>query len=425
MKKIKYSSLEETRPFLERPSRAIRETEPVVKSIMEDIRQNGDEAVLRYTSFFDRVKLDKLEIGKAEIDKAESLVPYSLQQSIKEAAKNIEMFHRSQKVDRHIIETTPGVHCWQKSVPIEKVGIYIPGATAPLFSTVLMLGVPAKVAGCREIILCTPPLKDGSMNPVILYAASITGVSRVFSIGGAQAIGAMAYGTGSVPRVSKIFGPGNQYVMAAKQRASKEGIAIDIPEGPAEIMVIADKTANPRFVASDLLAQIEHGIDSQAILITTSSKLADEVNGEIEKQLPSLTRHDIVSTSLKSSVIIVTGSLDEAIGLANDYAPEQLVLAVKSPAPLAEKVVNAGSVFLGHYSTESAGDYASGSNHTLPSSGSAKGWSGVSLDSFVRRITFQEITKEGLANLGPTVMTMARAEGLDAHAMSVQIRIEM
>jgi histidinol dehydrogenase len=363
-------------------------------------------------------------VTEEEMKEAEQNVPIELKVAILLAQRNIYTFHKKQKFETKKVETMEGVTCWQKAVGIEKVGLYIPGGTAPLFSTVLMLAVPARVAGCKEIVLCTPPNKEGKIHPAILYAAQISGVSKIFKAGGVQAIGAMAYGTESVPKVYKIFGPGNQYVMAAKQQVSLHDVAIDMPAGPSEVEVIADETANPAFVAADLLSQAEHGVDSQVVLITTSEKLMEEVEYEVQHQLSRLPRWEIAEKALANSKLILVKDMEEAIAMTNEYAPEHLIIETKDYMELAEKVVNAGSVFLGSLTPESAGDYASGTNHTLPTNGYAKAYSGVSLDSFIRKITFQEITREGIQNVGPAIEVMAANEQLDAHKNAVTVRLK-
>ena len=380
--------------------------------------------MLDYEERFDKVKLNGLTVSEAEIEEAESMVSDELKKAIQLAEQNIRTFHSAQKFVGKKVETQPGVTCWQKAVAIEKVGLYIPGGTAPLFSTVLMLATPAKIAGCKEIVLCTPPNKEGKVNPAILYAARVAGVSKIFKAGGVQAIGAMAYGTESVPKVYKIFGPGNQYVMAAKQQVSLHDVAIDMPAGPSEVEVLADESANPAFVAADLLSQAEHGVDSQVVLITTSEALVSAVEEEVQRQLALLPRMEIASKSLVNSKLILVKDMDEAISMTNEYAPEHLIIETKSYMELAEKVVNAGSVFLGSLTPESAGDYASGTNHTLPTNGYAKAYSGVSLDSFIRKITFQEITREGILNIGPAIEVMASNEQLDAHKNAVSVRLK-
>jgi len=409
--------------LLERPHRDASELRETVKTVLDDIQSRGDAAVKEYELKFDKVQLDSLQVCDAELQEAECLVSDELKQALILAHHNIEKFHSSQKFEGEKVETAPGVVCWQKSVAIEKVGLYIPGGTAPLFSTVLMLATPAKIAGCKEIVLCTPPNREGKVNPAILMAARIAGVSKIFKAGGVQAIGAMAYGTESVPKVSKIFGPGNQFVMAAKQQVSLHEVAIDMPAGPSEVAVVADDSANPVFVAADLLSQAEHGADSQAVMFTDSLALAKAVDAEVAKQLEALPRKELASKSLEYSKLIVVKDLDEVIDICNEYAPEHLILAVKDYMSVAERVVNAGSVFLGNYSCESAGDYASGTNHTLPTSGYAKAYSGVNLDSFCRKITFQELTAEGIRSIGKAVEIMAENEQLDAHKNAMTVRI--
>lgn len=395
-----------------------------VSEILDRIRTEGDKAVIEYEEKFDKVRLASLAATEKEFAEAEKEVSIELKAAIMLAYNNIHTFHSSQKFEGKKITTLPGVTCWQKAVAIEKVGLYIPGGTAPLFSTVLMLATPAQIAGCREIILCTPPDRTGKIHPAILYAARIAGVSRVFKAGGVQAIGAMAYGTESVPKVYKIFGPGNQYVTAAKQQVSLRDVAIDMPAGPSEVAVLADESANPTFVAADLLSQAEHGTDSQAILITTSQDLLQAVTEEVSRQLPSLFRRNIAEKSLANSKLILVRSIDEAIDMANEYAPEHLIIETKDYQSVAERIVNAGSVFLGAYSPESAGDYASGTNHTLPTNGYAKAYSGVSVDNFIRKITYQEVTAEGIATIGPAIEVLAANEYLDAHKNAVSVRLE-
>ena len=420
---IKYPSREEWKTLLSRPHRDAAELAATVQTVLDKVRMEGDAAVKEYEELFDHVKLDTLAVSQAEIDEAVAMVSPELMGAIQLAHDNIYTFHASQKFTGEKVEVAPGVVCWQKSVPIERVGLYIPGGTAPLFSTVLMLATPAKIAGCREIVLCTPPNGEGKVNPAILAAAKIAGVSRIFKAGGVQAIGAMAYGTESVLKVDKIFGPGNQFVMAAKQQVSLRDAAIDMPAGPSEVAVVADDTANPVFVAADLLSQAEHGRDSQVILITTSEAMAKCVNEEVHRQLELLPRKDLASASLQYSKLIIVHNVDEAVDMTNEYAPEHLILAVDSYLAFAERVVNAGSVFLGNYSCESAGDYASGTNHTLPTSGYAKAYSGVNLDSFCRKITFQELTPQGVRTIGPAVELMAAAEQLDAHKNAMTVRL--
>ena len=421
---IKYPNQTEWAALLERPHRDASELRETVQTVLEQIRQGGDAAVKEFELKFDKVKLDSLAVTEVELDEAEKLVSEELKDALKLAHANIEKFHAAQKFVGEKVESAPGVVCWQKSVPIETVGLYIPGGTAPLFSTVLMLATPAKIAGCQEIVLCTPPNKEGKVHPAILMAAKVAGVSKIFKAGGVQAIGAMAYGTESVPKVSKIFGPGNQFVMAAKQQVSLHEVAIDMPAGPSEVAVVADDTANPVFVAADLLSQAEHGVDSQSILITTSESMAEKVNAEVERQLALLPRKEMTEKSLQYSKIVVVRDLEDALKMTNEYAPEHLILAVEDYLSFGDRVVNAGSVFLGNYSCESAGDYASGTNHTLPTSGYAKAYSGVNLDSFCRKITFQELSAEGVRSIGRAVELMAEAEQLDAHKNAMTFRIQ-
>ena len=387
------------------------------------MKEEGDRAVLDYEEKFDKVVLASLAVSEEEQQEAENLVSEDLKAAIRLAKQNIETFHAAQRFEGKKVQTQPGVTCWQKAVAIEKVGLYIPGGTAPLFSTVLMLAVPARIAGCKEIVLCTPPGRDGKVHPAVLFAAKVAGVNRIFKAGGIQAIAAMAYGTESVPKVYKIFGPGNQYVTAAKQLVSLRDVAIDMPAGPSEVEVLADETANPIFVAADLLSQAEHGVDSQAILITTSVELQQAVKVEVERQLALLPRKEIAEKSLANSKLIVVDSMTEAIELTNAYAPEHLIIETEDYLSVAERIVNAGSVFLGSLTPESAGDYASGTNHTLPTNGYAKAYSGVSLDSFIRKITFQEIKPEGLNIIGPAIELMAANEQLDAHKNAVSVRL--
>ncbi len=421
---IKYPARSDWKSILSRPTLNTATLRDTVLQVLGAIREKGDKAVIEYEEKFDKVKLSSLEVTEEEFAEAELLTDSKLKEAIENALENIRTFHASQKFEGKKITTTTGVTCWQKAVAIEKVGLYIPGGTAPLFSTVLMLAAPAKIAGCKEIVLCSPPNKEGKINPAILYAAKAAGVSRIFKAGGVQAIGAMAYGTESIPKVYKIFGPGNQYVMAAKQEVSLHDVAIDMPAGPSEVAVLADETANPAYVASDLLSQAEHGVDSQAILITTSEDMIDKVKNEVEKQLAVLPRKEITEKSLSHSKLILVNSIDEAIEMSNEYAPEHLIIETKDYMQVAERIVNAGSVFLGPYTPESAGDYASGTNHTLPTNGYAKAYSGVNLDSFMRKITFQEITREGIMNIGPTIETMAANEFLDAHKNAVSVRLK-
>ena len=425
MKIVKNPDKSEWKDLLERPASGIMdEIYGRVKTVVENVEVGHDKALIQYEQAFDNVILETLAVSQAELDEAAALVPEQLRDAIDRAAVNIRKFHESQLPSLSKVETTPGVTCWQKAVPITKVGLYIPGGTAPLFSTVLMLAIPARTAGCSEIVLCTPPGRDGKVNPAILYAARVAGVNRIFKLGGAQAIAAMAYGTESVPKVSKIFGPGNPYVTAAKQIVSLKDVAIDMPAGPSEVEVIADAAANPAFVAADLLSQAEHGRDSQVILLTTSAELIDKVQAEVNSQLALLPRNEIARVSLINSRIFLLHNDDEIIEMTNEYAPEHLIIQTQNASELAERVVNAGSVFIGPWSPESAGDYASGTNHTLPTSGYAKAYSGVNIDSFMRKITFQELTKEGLKSLGPVIETMAAGEYLDAHKNAVTVRLK-
>lgn len=410
--------------ILKRPVMNVENLFDTVWSIIDRVKAEGDRAVIEYEEKFDKAVLTSLAVTEEELAEAETLVSEDLKAAIRLAKQNIETFHASQRFEGKKVETQPGVTCWQKAVAIEKVGLYIPGGTAPLFSTVLMLAVPAKIAGCKEIVLCTPPGKDGKVHPAVLFAAKVAGVNRIFKAGGVQAIAAMAYGTESVPKVYKIFGPGNQYVTAAKQLVSLRDVAIDMPAGPSEVEVLADETANPVFVAADLLSQAEHGVDSQAMLITTSVKLQQAVKEEVERQLALLSRKEIAEKSLVNSKLIVVRDMDEAIELTNAYAPEHLIVETADYMSVAERVVNAGSVFLGSLTPESAGDYASGTNHTLPTNGYAKAYSGVSLDSFIRKITFQEIKPEGIATIGPAIEVMAANELLDAHKNAVTVRLQ-
>mgnify|MGYP000795769945 FL=1 len=409
--------------ILKRPVMNTENLFDTVRSVIDRVKAEGDCAVLDYEKKFDKVVLTSLAVSEEEQQEAENLVSEDLKAAIRLAKQNIETFHAAQRFEGKKVQTRPGVTCWQKAVAIEKVGLYIPGGTAPLFSTVLMLAVPAKIAGCKEIVLCTPPGRDGKVHPAVLFAAKVAGVNRIFKAGGIQAIAAMAHGTESVPKVYKIFGPGNQYVTAAKQLVSLRDVAIDMPAGPSEVEVLADETANPVFVAADLLSQAEHGVDSQAILITTSVELQQAVKVEVERQLALLPRKEIAEESLANSKLIVVDSMEEAIELTNAYAPEHLIIETEDYLSVAERIVNAGSVFLGSLTPESAGDYASGTNHTLPTNGYAKAYSGVSLDSFIRKITFQEIKPEGLNIIGPAIELMAANEQLDAHKNAVSVRL--
>ena len=423
MKVIKYPAKEEWSEIVKRPHLDVSQLNATVQGVLDDVKNHGDDAVKRYEEKFDHAHLDSLAVTEAEIYEAEQLVSQDLKDALHLAHHNIAAFHQSQKFEGSKVETCAGVTCWQKSVAIEKVGLYIPGGTAPLFSTVLMLATPAKIAGCKEIVLCTPPNKEGKVNPAILMAAKIAGVSKIFKAGGVQAIGAMAYGTESVPKVYKIFGPGNQFVMAAKQQVSLHDVAIDMPAGPSEVCLIADETANPVFAAADLLSQAEHGFDSQVFFITTSEKVLEAVKKEVEVQLERLPRKEMAQTSLDNSKFILVENEEEAIDLCNTYAPEHLIIATADYGQLAEKVVNAGSVFLGNYACESAGDYASGTNHTLPTHGYALAYNGVNLDSYNRKITFQHLTEEGIRNIGDAVVTMAENEQLEAHANAMRLRV--
>ncbi len=409
--------------LLRRPTLDTASLEAGVNAILQAVQQQGDAALKRYTLEFDKVAIDDLLVHPDALAQAGSLLDAALKSAIQTAYANIRLFHERQQLAESPIETMPGVICWRKSVPIEKVGLYIPGGTAPLFSTVLMLGIPAQLAGCREIVLCTPPQLDGHIHPAILYAAQLVGVTRVVKAGGAQAIGALAYGTESVPAVYKIFGPGNQYVTAAKQIVSRDGVAIDMPAGPSEVLVCADDSANPAFVAADLLSQAEHGADSQVVLVAFSEITVTAVQHALDNQLATLPRRDIAAKALENSLAIVVDSREEALDLINAYAPEHLILSMRQPETMAEGVINAGSVFLGHYTPESVGDYASGTNHTLPTNGYARAFSGVSLDSFVKKITFQQLSPAGLRLLGPTVEILAEAEELAAHGRAVAIRL--
>ena len=423
MRLYKYPKRELWNEITSRPRLDLSQLNATVASVLADVKQRGDAAVKEYEEKFDKAVLTSLAVTEQEMDEAEQAISNELKDAIILAHHNIKVFHISQRFVGQKIKTQEGVTCWQKSVAIEKVGLYIPGGTAPLFSTVLMLATPAKIAGCKEIVLCTPPNKEGKVNPAILYAARVAGVSKIFKAGGVQAIGAMAYGTESVPKVYKIFGPGNQYVMAAKQQVSLDEVAIDMPAGPSEVCVIADETANAEFVAADLLSQAEHGIDSQVLLITTSESILDKIQKEVNQQLEQLPRKDMASKALENSCYVLVSSADEAISLSNAYAPEHLILQVKDYEQMAEKVVNAGSVFLGQYACESAGDYASGTNHTLPTHGYATAYNGVNLDSYCRKITFQHLTEEGIEHIGRAVELMAEAEQLEAHANAMRVRM--
>lgn len=424
MKVFRYPSQAELPALLKRPTRDAADLNAIVAGVLADVRSRGDEAVREYEQKFDKVALQQLAVSEAEMQEAETLVSDELKQAIALAHDNIHKFHASQKFTADHVQVTDGVECWQKSVAIEKVGLYIPGGTAPLFSTVLMLATPAQIAGCRDIVLCTPPNREGKVNPAILVAARVAGVNRIYKIGGVQAIGAMAYGTESVPKVYKIFGPGNQFVMCAKQQVSLHDVAIDMPAGPSEVEVLADETSNPAFVAADLLSQAEHGVDSQVLLVTRSESLIEKVQQEVENQLALLPRNEIATRALESSKIILVENDEQMLDITNQYAPEHLIIETQNYMELSQGVVNAGSVFLGSLTPESAGDYASGTNHTLPTNGYAVAYNGVNLDSYNRKITFQYITAEGIRRIGPAVEKMAEAESLDAHKNAMTLRIK-
>jgi histidinol dehydrogenase len=423
MQVIKYPSREEWASLLTRPTFDNTSLFDTVQKVLDDVRARGDKAVKEYTEQFDKVSLDNIEVSKEEIAEAEKLVSPDLKQAIEMARRNIWKFHSEQQHDLPEIQTSPGVYCWQKAIAIQKVGLYVPGGTAPLFSTVLMLGIPAQIAECNEVVLCTPPNKEGKIHPAVLYAAKVAGIHRIFKIGGTQAIAAMAYGTETVPKVYKIFGPGNQYVTAAKQLVSLRDVAIDMPAGPSEVEVIIDETANPTFVAADLLSQAEHGVDSQSMLITVSEKQVEPVLEQLELQLEQLPRKEFARRALENSKIIVLKTLEEAVEMTNEYAPEHLIISTRYYMGVAANIINAGSVFLGNYTPESAGDYASGTNHTLPTNGYAKAYNGVNLDSYVRKVTFQQITQEGLTNLSNAIILMAENEELMAHSNAVKVRL--
>lgn len=424
MEYIAFPPKESWDQLLQRPVFEQKDLESRVQPILDQVKNEGDVALQRFSEAFDKVVLESFSVSDSEFDAAVQAVPQSLKNSISLARKNIHTFHSSQAEPVKVVETQPGIRCWRKSVPISRVGLYIPGGTAPLFSTILMLGIPAQIAGCEEIILCTPPGPKGTVNPAILFTAHLLGIKKVFKVGGAQAIAAMAYGTETIPQVYKIFGPGNQYVTMAKQLIGKEGVAIDMPAGPSEVAVVVDETADAGFVAADLLSQAEHGMDSQVLLVGRSADKLREIAGEVEKQLILLPREKMARVAISNSKSILLKSEDDVIALINAYAPEHLILAVENDEEMAEKIQNAGSVFLGHLTPESVGDYASGTNHTLPTNGFAKAYSGVSLDSFVKKITFQKLTAEGIKNLGPAVEEMAEAEELIAHKRAVSIRLK-
>lgn len=424
MKLFRYPTETEVREIIARPTKDAQDLAATVAAVLQHVKEEGDQAVMDYERMFDHVELNALAVTEAEFAAAEAQVSPELKAALELAHDNIARFHEAQRYAGIEVETAPGVRCWQRSVPIERVGLYVPGGTAPLFSTVLMLATPARIAGCQEIVLCTPPQRDGNVNAAILVAARIAGVSRVFKAGGVQAIGAMAYGTESVPKVSKIFGPGNQYVQAAKQQVSLADVAIDMPAGPSEVEVVADDTADPAFVAADLLSQAEHGVDSQVLLVTTSESLLTAVQAEVERQLQALPRKEIAAAALENSRLVLVRTAAEAMALTNRYAPEHLILETADADVLAAQVVNAGSVFIGHLTPESAGDYASGTNHTLPTNGYATAYSGVNLDAFCRKITYQQITPEGLRAIGRAVELMAEAEQLDAHKNAMTLRLK-
>ncbi len=424
MKMIRYPERADWKAILARPVFETKSLEKHVQNILNFVKKDGDEAVRHFTKALDKVEIKDFLVSEDEFTESEKNVSAELKEAIQIAKTNIEKFHTTQSETPKIIETTEGVFCWRKSVPIEKVGLYIPAGSAPLFSTVLMLVVPAKIAGCREIILCSPPDENGKINNAILYTAKLCGATKVFKIGGVQAVGAMAFGTETVPQIYKIFGPGNQFVTSAKQLVAQYGTAIDMPAGPSEVAVLADETCVPAFVAADLLSQAEHGVDSQVLLVSTSETVVSETNLELDKQLAKLSRREIAAKSLENSKAILAKNLEEAIEILNEYAAEHLIIATENAEEVAEKIINAGSIFIGNYSCESAGDYASGTNHTLPTNGFAKAFSGVSLDSFVKKITFQKLTADGILNLGKAVELMAEAEGLDAHKNAISIRLE-
>ena len=424
MKTILYPEKETWQKLSGRPVIGRSQLDDVVRTILHRVRLEGDKALLEYSQKFDGISLPSLKVSPSEIREAEYLVPGTLKSAIRIAKKNIEKFHSMQLISEPRLEITEGVKCWRRSVAIEKVGLYIPGGSAPLFSTVLMLAIPAKIAGCREIVMSTPPGSDGKVNPLILYTAWLTGVTDIFKIGGAQAIAAMAFGTESVPGVYKIFGPGNQFVTRAKEMVQMEGVSIDLPAGPSEVLVIADRTANPAFIASDLLSQAEHSADSQVIFLTDNREVLESVKSEVDVQVLRLQRKTIACKALENSMVILLSSVDECMDFSNLYAPEHLIINTLEAEKLSEKVVNAGSVFLGQYSCESAGDYASGTNHTLPTNGFAKSFSGVSVESFLRKISFQEVSRKGIENLGPVIQSLAEAELLEGHKKAVEIRLK-
>ena len=424
MKKILSPKKSEWEEILRRPTQTIEDIEATVKEVFSEIRKKGDPAVSKYTALFDGVKIEKVKVTSEEINEAESLISGELKEAISLAKSNIEKFHSAQISERVYVTTSAGVECWQEKRPIQKIGLYIPGGTAPLFSTILMLAIPATIAGCKEIVLCTPPNKEGKLNPAILYTAALCGVTQIFKIGGIQAIGALTFGTETVPKVYKIFGPGNQFVTVAKQLATRYNVAIDMPAGPSELLVVADDTANAAFVASDLLSQAEHGADSQVILVSTSKSILDAVESEIEAQIKALPRKEVAQKAIENSRLIFVENDTLALQLINEYGPEHLIICTKNEDFYIDGVINAGSVFIGNYTPESAGDYASGTNHTLPTNGYAKQYSGVNLDSFLKSMTFQKINKEGIKNIGPAIEIMAEAEGLQAHKNAVSLRLQ-
>lgn len=424
MKEYKKPSQNEWSTLTVRPIIKQEQLTATVQSIMQDVKLNKDKALFKYAAMFDGVELNELLVSEKEINDAVEMIPLDLKKAIDIAKNNIEVFHNSQQITEEVIETSPGVNCWRKSVAIEKVGLYIPGGTASLFSTILMLGIPAKIAGCQEIVLCTPSNKQGEINPAILYTANLVGIKTIYKVGGAQAIAGLAFGTESILKVDKIFGPGNQYVTKAKELVQQYGVAIDMPAGPSEVLVIADSTSNPVFVAADLLSQAEHGADSQVILLSDNQSILTDSLIEIEKQLADLPRNEVAKQALKNSKALLFNSIDECLNFSNEYAPEHLIFATDNADTYLDKIINAGSVFIGNYSCESAGDYASGTNHTLPTNGYAKNYSGVSLDSFVKKITFQKLSKEGIKGIGNAIELMAEAEGLFAHKNAVSLRLK-
>ena len=424
IRNIIYPKKETWSEILKRPTQTVKEIETTVNQVFEDVQNNGDTAIKKYTKKFDKVAVTLLQVTQEEISIAVEAVSSELKEAIQQAAANIEKFHRAQKTEKVYQETTPGVVCWQEKRPIEKVGLYIPGGTAPLLSTVLMLAIPAKIAGCQEIILCSPPNLEGKIANEILYTANLCGVTNIFKVGGIQAISGLTFGTETIPKVYKIFGPGNQFVTVAKQLATKYGVAIDMPAGPSELLVMADDSANASFVASDLLSQAEHGADSQVILVSTSEKLIEDVSKEVEKQLKELPRIEIATKAIQNSKSILVKDFKEALALINEYAPEHFIVCTKNNDFFIDGILNAGSVFIGNYTPESVGDYASGTNHTLPTNGYSKSYSGVNLDSFTKSITFQEISKKGIQNIGKSIELMALAEGLQAHKNAVSIRLK-